>query len=367
MRATGRSASVKKARTRRPPGIGSCTTIHPRPPRQWSGQLRARSSAQDHGASRTQADRFGGAGRPEDRQAERRVRRRRSQNAPSAPPRLALSQPLLASHRHSVVALALGESSHALPPFDAAKRQLARGQGASRAHRDRAESRFRLPLCCPRRRGCRNKANALPSEERPYIHAMGMPGVGPHQTWMVGGNLEWEIPSPQLLGIYAILHDGYGLGPSQTPQSAPTVSSAVCWNCWSSRTLCFLSLSAALWSFAGGARAQTSPGSAYNRLAVTQAICRQYAAMQRALPYDTMYAQCMYARGYRVPGLSPSPDSPGYQGELPGPPAHKWGCLKRTITFRIARNLTRSLLATRLFKSGLPRPWVAQRHRRCGD
>jgi len=41
---------------------------------------------------------------------------------------------------------------------------------------------------------------------------MGMPGVGPHQTWMVGGNLEWEIPPPQRLGIYAILHDGYGLG-----------------------------------------------------------------------------------------------------------------------------------------------------------
>ena len=112
---------------------------------------------------------------------------------------------------------------------------------------------------------------------------------------------------------------------SQTPQSAPTASSAVCWNCWSSRTLCFLSLWAALWSFAGGARAQASPGSAYNRLAVTQAICRQYAAMQRALPYDMMYAQCMYARGYRVPGFSPSPDSPGYQGELPGPPAHNGG------------------------------------------
>jgi len=29
---------------------------------------------------------------------------------------------------------------------------------------------------------------------------------------MVGGNLEWEIPPPQRLGIYAILHDGYGLG-----------------------------------------------------------------------------------------------------------------------------------------------------------
>ena len=36
---------------------------------------------------------------------------------------------------------------------------------------------------------------------------------------------------------------------------------------------------------------------------------------------DTMCAQCMSARGYRVPGFSPSPDSPGYKGELPGPAA----------------------------------------------
>ena len=50
-------------------------------------------------------------------------------------------------------------------------------------------------------------------------------------------------------------------------------------------------------------------------------ICRSYAAAQHALPYDTMYAQCMYARGYVVPGFSASPDSPGYQGELPGPGA----------------------------------------------
>jgi hypothetical protein len=34
-----------------------------------------------------------------------------------------------------------------------------------------------------------------------------------------------------------------------------------------------------------------------------------------------MYAQCMYARGYAVPGFSPSPDSLDYQGELPGPGA----------------------------------------------
>jgi hypothetical protein len=58
---------------------------------------------------------------------------------------------------------------------------------------------------------------------------------------------------------------------------------------------------------------------------MVQQICRQYAAAQHALPYETMYAQCMFARGLRVPGFSPSPDSPGYQGELLGPPAHNGG------------------------------------------
>jgi hypothetical protein len=44
------------------------------------------------------------------------------------------------------------------------------------------------------------------------------------------------------------------------------------------------------------ASAQTGPGVGYDRAALTQAICRQYAAAQEAMPYDTMYAQCMYAR-----------------------------------------------------------------------
>ena len=73
------------------------------------------------------------------------------------------------------------------------------------------------------------------------------------------------------------------------------------------------------------ATAQTGPDVGYDRAALTQAICRQYAAAQKAMLYDTMYAQCVYARGYRVPGFSPSPDSRGYQGELPGPAAHNGG------------------------------------------
>jgi len=79
---------------------------------------------------------------------------------------------------------------------------------------------------------------------------------------------------------------------------------------------------------------QTGPGVGYDRAAQTEAICRQYAAAQRGLPYDTMYAQCMYARGYRVPGFSPSPNSPGYQGELPGPALHNGGAWARRMRKR---------------------------------
>ena len=49
-------------------------------------------------------------------------------------------------------------------------------------------------------------------EERAYIHAMAALGVGAHETWMVGDNLEWEIEAPQRLGIYAVWHDGYAAG-----------------------------------------------------------------------------------------------------------------------------------------------------------
>ena len=47
---------------------------------------------------------------------------------------------------------------------------------------------------------------------RAYTHAMEVLGVGPHETWMVGDNLEWEVVGPQRLGIHAIWHDGYGVG-----------------------------------------------------------------------------------------------------------------------------------------------------------
>jgi len=82
-------------------------------------------------------------------------------------------------------------------------------------------------------------------------------------------------------------------------------------------------LALAIWTVVAGQTisAAEGTGEVYDRAAAVAAICRGYAAAQHALPYDTMYAQCMYARGYVVPGFSPSPDSSGYQGELPGPGA----------------------------------------------
>jgi putative hydrolase of the HAD superfamily len=57
-------------------------------------------------------------------------------------------------------------------------------------------------------------------EERAYTHAMEVLDVRPHETWMVGDNLEWEVVGPQRLGIHAIWHDGYGIG---LPPDSPIV------------------------------------------------------------------------------------------------------------------------------------------------
>ncbi len=55
-------------------------------------------------------------------------------------------------------------------------------------------------------------------EEQAYRHALQALGVGAHETWMVGENLEWEVAAPQRLGIYAIWYDGYSQG---LPPDAP--------------------------------------------------------------------------------------------------------------------------------------------------
>nr|QQZ52071.1 HAD family hydrolase [Phenylobacterium glaciei] len=63
-------------------------------------------------------------------------------------------------------------------------------------------------------------------EEQAYLHAMAALGVKPHETWMVGDNLEWEVAGPQRLGIYAIWHDHLGSACPRTAPSGPTASSS---------------------------------------------------------------------------------------------------------------------------------------------
>jgi putative hydrolase of the HAD superfamily len=54
-------------------------------------------------------------------------------------------------------------------------------------------------------------------EERAYRHAMSALGVEPHQTWIVGDHLEWEVAAPQRLGLTAVWCDGFRRGlPPQT-------------------------------------------------------------------------------------------------------------------------------------------------------
>ena len=49
-------------------------------------------------------------------------------------------------------------------------------------------------------------------EERAYMHAMDALGVTAEDTWMIGDNLEWEVVTPQRLGIYSIWIDVHGDG-----------------------------------------------------------------------------------------------------------------------------------------------------------
>jgi putative hydrolase of the HAD superfamily len=55
-------------------------------------------------------------------------------------------------------------------------------------------------------------------EERAYRHALTAMNAAPHETWMVGDNLEWEVAAPQRLGIFAIWHDSERTG---LPPDAP--------------------------------------------------------------------------------------------------------------------------------------------------
>lgn len=49
-------------------------------------------------------------------------------------------------------------------------------------------------------------------DEKVYLHAMEQLQVAPHETWMVGDNLEWEVEAPQRLGIFSIWMDAMRTG-----------------------------------------------------------------------------------------------------------------------------------------------------------
>ena len=49
-------------------------------------------------------------------------------------------------------------------------------------------------------------------EEQAYRHAMAALGAEPHETWIVGDHLEWEVAAPQRLGLHAVWCDAFGRG-----------------------------------------------------------------------------------------------------------------------------------------------------------
>jgi putative hydrolase of the HAD superfamily len=49
-------------------------------------------------------------------------------------------------------------------------------------------------------------------DERVYLMALHRLAAAPHQTWMIGDNLEWDVEQPQKLGITGIWVDSTGAG-----------------------------------------------------------------------------------------------------------------------------------------------------------
>jgi putative hydrolase of the HAD superfamily len=45
-----------------------------------------------------------------------------------------------------------------------------------------------------------------------YHHALGRLGCATHEAWMVGDNIEWEVATPQRLGLRGIWYDPHGDG-----------------------------------------------------------------------------------------------------------------------------------------------------------
>jgi len=49
-------------------------------------------------------------------------------------------------------------------------------------------------------------------EDQAYVHALRQLGAAPHETWMVGDNLEWEVAAPQRHGMRGLWCDYLGIG-----------------------------------------------------------------------------------------------------------------------------------------------------------
>jgi putative hydrolase of the HAD superfamily len=55
-------------------------------------------------------------------------------------------------------------------------------------------------------------------DERVYRHTLEQLGIAPHEAWMVGDNLEWDVLGPQRVGVRGIWRDSHGTGlPSASP------------------------------------------------------------------------------------------------------------------------------------------------------
>jgi putative hydrolase of the HAD superfamily len=55
-------------------------------------------------------------------------------------------------------------------------------------------------------------------DERVYLHALEKLRVAPTDAWMAGDNLEWDVATPQRLGIYGVWVEVAGTG---VPESSP--------------------------------------------------------------------------------------------------------------------------------------------------
>lgn len=58
-------------------------------------------------------------------------------------------------------------------------------------------------------------------DERVYLHVIEQLHTSPSESWMVGDNLEWEVATPQRLGLFSIWVDSDGTGLPDTANVNP--------------------------------------------------------------------------------------------------------------------------------------------------